>query len=323
MCMFDCKLCRDMMFGRQVMQEMKGLKDIVHGYRAHVWNIMKPLIDGERLQVICVISNLDMIAELDSCMELLWVFAELIILGILGCSRNVHVSRGVHFHASSIRLGQSLLDVKKISVMGGLPRAKWGNKMGCRFEGVFLEGHVIVWCTGMHLNTQCRRFFILGTLRLLDLSFTRSYYKTKTATWIVNQEEVIRIRADTSMISLNSNFKVTRSIHLFIRFPRTRSERRSCRELSRICAWSGSLSGSSDHFEATCEAGSKYVSITSTDCCHLVSFAYLECYWKTTPSHLFIVTEPDDLDAQVTTNLVDSIRHEMMKALAVNDSTLH
>lgn len=89
--------------------------------------------------------------------------------------------------------------------------------MGCRFEGVFLEGHVIVWCTGMHLNTQCRRFFILGTLRLLDhvslsLSFTRSYYKTKTATSIVNQKEVIRIRADTSMISLKSNFKVTRSI---------------------------------------------------------------------------------------------------------------
>ena len=158
MCMFDCKLCRDVMFGRQVMQEMKGLKDIVHGYRAHVWNIMKPLIDGERLQVICVISNLDMIAELDSCMELLWVFAELIIFRILGCSQNVHVSLGVHFHASSIRLGQSLLDVKKISVMVGLPRAKWGNKMGCRFEGVFLEGHVIVWCTGMHLNTQCRRF---------------------------------------------------------------------------------------------------------------------------------------------------------------------
>lgn len=83
MCMFDCKLCRDVMFGRQVMQEMKGLKDIVHGYRAHVWNIMKPLIDGERLQVICVISNLDMIAELDSCMELLWVFANLSFLEFL------------------------------------------------------------------------------------------------------------------------------------------------------------------------------------------------------------------------------------------------
>lgn len=62
--------------------------------------------------------------------------------------------------------------------------------------------------------------FILGTLRLLDhvslslsLSFTRSYYKTKTATSIVNQKEVIRIRADTSMISLKSNFKVTRSSH--------------------------------------------------------------------------------------------------------------
>lgn len=166
--------------------------------------------------------------------------------------------------------------------------------MGCRFEGVFLEGHVIVWCTGMHLNTQCRRFSFWARsgfwIMYLSLSLFHSC-KTKTATSIVNQKEVIRIRADTSMISLKSNFKVTRSIHLFIRFPRTRSEQRSFRELSRICAWSGSLSGSS-HFEATCEAGSKafscmlqtcskYVSITcitSSDFFHLVSFAYLECY---------------------------------------------
>ena len=84
---------------------------------------MKPLMDGEQLQVICVISNLG-IAELDSCMELLWVFAELIILGILGYSQDIHVSLGVHFYASSIRLGQSFLDVNMISVMVGVPRAK-------------------------------------------------------------------------------------------------------------------------------------------------------------------------------------------------------
>ena len=45
-----------------------------------------------------MISNLG-IAELDSCMELLWVFAELVMLGILGYSQNIHVSLGVHFYA--------------------------------------------------------------------------------------------------------------------------------------------------------------------------------------------------------------------------------
>lgn len=186
--------------------------------------------------------------------------------------------------------------------------------------------------------------FILGTLRLLDhvslslsLSFTRSYYKTKTATSIVNQKEVIRIGADTSMISLKSNFKVTRSIesiHSAFGFTgqgQSGGAAGSCPgfalgpEVSEVPTISKRHARQvPKHFHAC----SKYVPNMYLFW-HQLIFAILylllilSAIKKTTQSHLFIVTEPDDLDAQVTTNLVDSIRHEMMKALTVNDSTLH
>lgn len=88
----------------------------------------------------------------------------------------------------------------------------------------------------------------------LSLSFTRSYYKTKTATSIVNQEEVIRIRADTSMISLKSNFKVTRSSHSHsVSQDKVRAEELQGvvqdLRLVRKSQWKF-------YFEATCEAGS-------------------------------------------------------------------
>ena len=39
--------------------------------------------------------------------------------------------------------------------------------------------------------------------------------------------------------------------------------------------------------------------------------------------HLFIVIKLDNLDAEVTTNLVDFIRHKMIKARIINDCILH
>ena len=215
MCMFDCKLCRDVMFGRQVMQEMKGLKDIVHGYRAHVWNIMKPLIDGERLQVICVISNLDMIAELDSCMELLWVFANLSFLEFLDVLKMfmyhvVCISMPARFVWAN-RYWMSKRSQSWWACPGQNEATRWAAGSRESFWKVMslfgVQG--CIWipnAAGFH-SGHAQAF---GSC--ISLSFTRSYYKTKTATQIVNQKEVIRIRADTSMISLKSNFKVTRSI---------------------------------------------------------------------------------------------------------------
>ena len=119
-----------------------------------------------------------------------------------------------------------------------------------------------------------------GSCISLSLSFTRSYYKTKTATQIVNQKEVIRIRADTSMISLKSNFKVTRSSHSAFGFTGQ----------GQSGGASGSCPGSAlgpevsevpfrSDVRGRFQTCSKYVSITCiTDFCHLVFFAYLECY---------------------------------------------
>lgn len=186
MCIFDCKLCRDVMFGRQVMQEMKGLKDIVHGYRAQVWNIMKPLIDGERLRVICVISNLDMITELDSCMELLWVFAELVILGILGCSQNVHVSLWCAFPCQLDSFGPISTGCPKDLSHGGPALGKMRQQDGLQVRGS-LSGrscHCLVYRDASEYPMP--PVFMLGTLRLLDhVSLSLSLFhscKTKTAT---------------------------------------------------------------------------------------------------------------------------------------------